>query len=111
MLALALALAVAGCEDPAPGEIGLNLTVNGQATAANVLVFNDKGKQIQMEHSDQYGVCYIHKLLPGTYTLKFSAVGDTMYPAVRTVKVVSDGSEFLKVDLNQAEDTGAPPAS
>jgi hypothetical protein len=102
LAALGLTL-LGGCFDPSPGEIGLRTTVQGQPRSCTVMVFNAKGKQIQEEHADQYGVVYIKGLAPDTYTLKFKGA-DNVYAAVRTINVKPGGSAHLDVDLEQAED-------
>jgi hypothetical protein len=109
VLATYLLANLVSCFDPEPGEVGMRITLNGSAVSCNVLVFNPKGKQIQQEHADQYGVVYVKKLPPGEYTFKFSGHSNEMYPAVRTAKVTSGGSAFMEVDLNQATDPNAPP--
>jgi len=108
--ALALLL-LGGCFDPSPGEIGLHTTVQGTARACNVLVFTSKGKQIQMELADQYGVAYIKGLAPDTYTLKFSGADDHMFAAVRHLKVTPGSSIHLEVDLEKADDVAGETAA
>jgi hypothetical protein len=110
-LAAYLMASLVSCTDAEPGEIGLNVSNNGQVQSCNILVFNEKGAQIQQEHTDQNGVAFVKKLPPGTYTLKFSGHDNVMYPAVRTVEVEAGGSAYLKVDLNQATDPAAAPAT
>src|SRR5258708_1590959 len=103
-MALAALTLLGGCFDPSPGEIGLQTTVKGVPRACNVQVFNSKGKQIQQEHADQYGVAFVQKLVPDTYTLKFQGPDGKMYAAVRTLKVQAGSSPHLDVDLDVASD-------
>jgi hypothetical protein len=103
--------ALGGCFDAEPAEIGMHTTVSGQARSCIIQVWNDKGRQIQQEHSDENGVAYIKGLPPGTYTLKFQGSGDQMYPAVRTLTVEAGGNAYLAVDLNQAEDKSGEAAA
>ena len=102
---------IGGCFDPAPAEIGLKTTVQSQARACNVLVFNSKGRQIQSERADEHGVAYVKGLSPDTYTLKFQGSDNKMYAAVRTVKVEAGGNAYLNVDLEAATDKAGEAAA
>jgi hypothetical protein len=102
-LALAL-LALSGCVDPTPGEVGMRTTFDGTPRACLVQVFNSKGKQLQQESADQFGVAYIKGLAPDTYTFKFMGTDNSMYKAVRTLKVTPGSSMHLDVDLNSEAD-------
>lgn len=100
-------LLLAGCSDPEPAEVSMNVTHGGTARSCLVQVFNAQGKQIQEESADQYGVVYVKNLAPGNYTFKFVGHDGQPYPAERSATVRAGGSEFMKVELTEAAPAGS----
>ncbi len=103
---LGILLGLTGCSDPAPGEISVISKKNGQQRSCAVLLYNEKGIQLNLVPTDMNGLVYIKKLAPGTYTLKFQDVASkTMYPAVKTATVTSGDTFVCRVELNEAPAT------
>jgi hypothetical protein len=103
-LALLWLLPVVGCFDPANGEIGMKITRGEDICNCLVMVFNEKGLQIQEVPTDQLGVVYVKKLVPGVYTFKFKGAEGSMFSAVRTVRIGEGASCYLAVNVDQAKD-------
>ena len=95
---------LAGCFDPPLGEIGMKIIDGDQSHSCLVMVFNDQGRQIQEVPTDELGVLYIQRLVPGVYTFKFKGSDSHVYPAVRTVTIGPGASAYLQVDLNKEKD-------
>lgn len=112
LLTAAVLCVLAGCFDPEPAEVSMNITYQGSPRPCTIQVFNSTGKQIQEVSSDQFGVAYVKSLMPGQYTFKFKGHDGQYYPAERQAEVAAGGNAFLKVELTEAVDpAAAAPAS
>ncbi|MCC7479850.1 T9SS type A sorting domain-containing protein [bacterium] len=98
---LALGLLLSGCLDLPPGEISVRTLRKGRRQGCTVQVFNEAGKQIAEQPTDNVGLLFLKNLRPGQYTLKFKDNQGKMLPAEKTVRVVSDGSEIVDVELTE----------
>lgn len=104
----ALGLLISGCLDDPYGEISVRAVERGRRRGCTVQVFNEEGRQIAEVPTDKVGLLFLKNMKPGTYTLKFKSNRGSMYPAVKQVRVVSDGSEIVDVELTEKPppDTG-----
>jgi hypothetical protein len=116
-----LACTVTSCMDAEPGEITVRPTQAGQPFDCKVMIFNEKGVQIQ-EDSTSGGFTRFASLKPGTYYLKLkdNAATPTVFKAIRQFHIRTGDAQVLDVDVDDASQnptdapasvTGAAPAS
>ncbi len=101
LLAMPLLLMLSGCLDLPNGEISVRTMKKGRRQGCTVQVFNEAGKQIAEQPTDNVGLLFLKNMRPGMYTLKFKDNQGKMLPAEKSVRVVSDGSEIVDVELTE----------
>jgi hypothetical protein len=117
-LLLALLIACTSCMDEEPAEVSVQTSQAGQPVNVNVMIFNEKGVQIQ-EAGTERGFVIVKSLKPGTYFLKFKAKSESgeLYPATRKISLSGGDSHVEQVDVDDASKNppdfpgaAAPPA-
>ncbi len=106
LLLVGVLIMLASCMDQEPGEISIRAVQNGEKQGCTVMIFTESGKQIDEKPTDNQGLVFVKNLPPAVYKLKFKSNNGEMFPAEKSVRVISGGSEIVDVEL-----TEAPPAA
>jgi hypothetical protein len=117
-----LAAISASCMDAEPGEVTVRPKQAGNQIDCYVMVYNEKGVQIQ-EDNTQTGFTRISNLKPGHYYIKLKDYGTppTVYKAIRKIHIKTGDAQILDVDVDDISQNppdapasvtgGAAPAS
>lgn len=104
-----LAACCTSCMDSEPGEVTVRTSQAGQPLECVVMIYNDKGVQIQ-EDSTSSGFTRFGSLKPGTYYLKLkdhSQPTPNIYKAIRKFNIRTGDAKVIDVDV---DDAGSNPA-
>jgi hypothetical protein len=98
-----LACCCTSCMDQEPGEVTVRTSQAGQPFNCTVMIYNDKGVQIQ-EDSTSSGFTRIGGLKPGDYYLKLKDFNTppSIYKAIRKFSIKTGDAKVLDVDVDDA---------
>ncbi len=92
------ALYLSSCSEPTPGEVGGQITRNGQPFGGTVNVLNANGDIVSAEQSIA-GVYFVRNIPPGIYTVQVVDAQGNVLATEENVEVEADGSTNLNFDF------------